>query len=762
MVHETQPYGFAARLSIGLAGLLFGAVVIGLFLVDARLRYDAAIDAAHTDTRNYAKILAEQTALTFGGIDIALREAESIRLNDTRGAYTTPDAVHRALRHVAQTSPALVAIGWTDAQGNLQQHSYDSAPPRTNVGEMSHFVAQRDRSDAGLYVAPPYLSATSNRWLSAASRRLNNPDGSFAGIVTAPIDQSYFNKFYRSVDLGSEGSIMLLHREGRVLAREPVVAEAIGKSLKDSPILSERLPRAEAGTFESPSPVDGLSRIVSYQAVAGLPLVVLVTQSRAEVLAPWYSVVGAFAPIVALIVAGVAFGTWLLLRQTRSLAAQTHALADTAASLSRTNLRFDAAISNMAQGLCMFDADKRLLMSNDRFCEIYGLPKELMKRGQTVGTLIHEMAARGFIPDDSSIEEFEQFAAERRRQTLINDAGRVISLSRTPIPGGGWIAIHEDITEQRAAERLLAASATEIKRANELFSVAINNMSQGVCLFDAEQRVVVANTRYAELYHLDPEQVRAGTTLQQILAYRQQRGTNFAVAPDTYRSVNVRKLQEVQELADGRIVSIVRRMVSDGGWLTTHEDITERTQNERRIAYLAQHDILTGLANRALFTEKLDEASKRQKRHGAGFTVLMLDLDKFKAVNDTLGHAAGDELLRQVAARLRGSLRETDVLARLGGDEFAIIQEGETDQQHAAVTVATRIIDLISQPFDLDGHRADIGTSIGIAFAPDHGSEPDELLKRADLALYATKSAGRNDFRIFHPDMGKRQQERAA
>jgi diguanylate cyclase (GGDEF)-like protein len=131
-------------------------------------------------------------------------------------------------------------------------------------------------------------------------------------------------------------------------------------------------------------------------------------------------------------------------------------------------------------------------------------------------------------------------------------------------------------------------------------------------------------------------------------------------------------------------------------------------------------------------------------------------------VNDTLGHAAGDELLRQVATRLRASLRETDVLARLGGDEFAIIQEGGTDQQHAAITVATRIIDLISQPFDLDGHQANVGTSIGIAFAPDHGSEPDELLKRADLALYATKSAGRNDFRIFHPDMGKRRHERAA
>ena len=202
-------------------------------------------------------------------------------------------------------------------------------------------------------------------------------------------------------------------------------------------------------------------------------------------------------------------------------------------------------------------------------------------------------------------------------------------------------------------------------------------------------------------------------------------------------------------------MSISRRLLSDGGWLTAHEDITERAQSERKIAYMAQHDMLTGLANRVQFAEKLDEISKRHNRHGAGFAVLMLDLDRFKAVNDTLGHAAGDLLLKQVAERLKGSLRETDVLARLGGDEFAIIQEGEVEQRQAAITVARRIIEKICKPFDLDGKPASIGTSIGIAFAPEHGDDPEELLKRADMALYAAKGAGRNDYRIFGSDMAR-------
>jgi diguanylate cyclase (GGDEF)-like protein len=287
-------------------------------------------------------------------------------------------------------------------------------------------------------------------------------------------------------------------------------------------------------------------------------------------------------------------------------------------------------------------------------------------------------------------------------------------------------------------------------------------MSQGVCLFDAEQHVVVANRRYAELYHLAFEQVKTGTTLQQILDARRAAGSNFAVAPETYRRVNVRKEHEVQELADGRIISISRRMLSDGGWLTTHEDITDRAQSERRIAYMAQHDMLTGLANRALFAEKLDEASRRHKRHGAGFTVLMLDLDRFKAVNDTHGHSAGDQLLKEVATRLKGSLRDTDVLARLGGDEFAIIQDSEVDQHQAAIAVALRIIDLVGEPFELDGHQVNVGTSIGIAFAPEHGEDPDQLMKCADVALYAVKAAGRNDFRIFGADMVQAEQAHRA
>ncbi len=187
--------------------------------------------------------------------------------------------------------------------------------------------------------------------------------------------------------------------------------------------------------------------------------------------------------------------------------------------------------------------------------------------------------------------------------------------------------------------------------------------------------------------------------------------------------------------------------MADGGWLATHEDITERRRAEAEIVHLARHDALTGLANRAEFNLKLDEASKRLKRNGGTVTVMMIDLDRFKAVNDTLGHPAGDQLLVEVGKRLQSTVRETDVLARLGGDEFAIIQEDGPDQREAAIALALRIIDAISQPFDLNGNRASLGVSIGIVLAPEHDTDPEGLLKRADLALYDAKACGRNDFR---------------
>ena len=428
-------------------------------------------------------------------------------------------------------------------------------------------------------------------------------------------------------------------------------------------------------------------------------------------------------------------------------------LVENATELTRANERFDAAISNMSQGLCLFDADKRLVISNRRYQEMYCLPDDLVRPGTPLSWILQHYLDRGET-SNLTVDQHVRLMPTQSKQNFQLADSREIFIQRKPLLDGGWVATHEDVTEQKRSEQLLAEKAAELEAMNVRFDVALNNMSQGLCMFDAEQRVVVSNARYGDIYRLGKDQIKPGTTLAQILEYRREKGTHFSgVAPDTYRTQNVKKAKEVQNLADGRVVAIARHMMADGGWLTTHEDITERARNEERIAFLAQHDLLTGLANRALFLEKLDDAAKRLKRHGIPFTVLMLDLDKFKNVNDTFGHPAGDQLLVEVAQRLKSSLRDTDVLARLGGDEFAIIQENEKNQSEGAIALAIRIIGLIEKPFDLDGNNVGIGTSVGIAFAPAHGTEAEALLQKADLALYAAKSGGRNDFRVFQSEL---------
>jgi diguanylate cyclase (GGDEF)-like protein len=253
--------------------------------------------------------------------------------------------------------------------------------------------------------------------------------------------------------------------------------------------------------------------------------------------------------------------------------------------------------------------------------------------------------------------------------------------------------------------------------------------------------------------------LKVGTPLEDILTDRASRDMRKTPDDPEVRA-RVAELMtlppdasRIDQLLDGKFVMLTRQPMEGGGWVTLIEDITQRRRAEAEIVHLARHDVLTGLANRAEFNNRLDEASKRLKRNGGNLTVMMIDLDRFKAVNDTHGHLAGDQLLSEVARRLQSTVRETDVLARLGGDEFAVIQEVGADQREGAVALALRIIEAISAPFGLNGHEAQVGTSIGIAMAPENGVEPDELLKRADLALYNVKSRGRNDFCLFRDEM---------
>jgi diguanylate cyclase (GGDEF)-like protein len=216
----------------------------------------------------------------------------------------------------------------------------------------------------------------------------------------------------------------------------------------------------------------------------------------------------------------------------------------------------------------------------------------------------------------------------------------------------------------------------------------------------------------------------------------------------------------ILETGDGREISISNRPMQNGGWVATHEDITEHRVAQAKISHMALHDALTNLPNRPYFREQLENRFALRERDKK-FAVLCFDLDRFKSVNDTLGHAFGDKLLRQVGERVRGCLREGDTLARLGGDEFAILQ-GSVNQITEINALATRLNEVIAVPFDLDGYQAVVGVSIGIAVAPTDATQPDQLLKNADMALYRAKADGRGTYRFFEPEMDALMRQRRA
>jgi diguanylate cyclase (GGDEF)-like protein len=297
----------------------------------------------------------------------------------------------------------------------------------------------------------------------------------------------------------------------------------------------------------------------------------------------------------------------------------------------------------------------------------------------------------------------------------------------------------------------------------QLLHAVLDNMPHGVSMFDAEARLVFCNRRYVEMYDLSVELVKPGCSYQGLLAQR-QRARTFCGDADQHLAELKSKVAEgntfanVVALDDGRAFSIVNKPLADGGWLAIHEDVTERRRAEQQIAHMARHDALTDLPNRVLLRERLEHELKRVKR-GEIVAMLCLDLDHFKSVNDTLGHPIGDELLKLVADRLRGCTREPDTIARLGGDEFAIIMTQLRQPSDAAV-LARRIRSSISKPYQVDGHQIVSDISIGISIAPIDGSEPDHLLKNADMALYGAKADGRGTYRFFEADMDKRMKER--
>jgi len=425
--------------------------------------------------------------------------------------------------------------------------------------------------------------------------------------------------------------------------------------------------------------------------------------------------------------------------------------------IQQQNLHLDAAMANMSQGLAMFDRDQKLIICNQRYAELYHLPLELTQPGTSLRDILEYRVAGGIHADRDPQALIDRVTGVASRDQLSSAEytlpdGRVIFVSHRPMPGGGWLSTHEDITKRKVAEQ-------ELTQTKKLVDTVIENVPVAILVRDPQTFRYVLINRAAERFVGSSRDKVLGKTAYDI--FPKQRADLIAGHDElALKDPNVPLLItehpiQIPGSAD-RIVTTKKLTVHGENeeplcLIAVIEDVTEKRAAEEQIAFLAHHDALTGLPNRAQFGRQLEEALQWVGR-GARLAVLFLDLDHFKTVNDTLGHFVGDELLRTVAERLRHCIRDVDQIGRLGGDEFAIVQTaiGHPDD---ASKLAMRIQDAIKAPYDLSGLQTVVDVSIGIALAPGDATDATELMKRADMALYQAKSEGRSRYRFFEPAM---------
>jgi diguanylate cyclase (GGDEF)-like protein len=635
----TRKPGTRFRAHICIAAGLLGMAAVAIGLTIWWLRVDTVADAAR-NAGNLATILSEQTDRSVQSIDLMFNEIEE-RV-EARGAITpeafrnelsgkaTHDLLTERMSHLSQVT--LIALA--DSQGKLVVSTSRWPLPAVSVSDRQYFQHAKHNNDRTIYVSDPLVARVQHSETVFFSRRLNDANDNFLGVMVIGVKLSYFEHIYESIKSLSDLSFLFLREDGSVVLRYPGTTDGVGKMPAGSPWY--RLVANGGGYYRSPGYFDGVARLVAVRPLHDYPLVIDVAVSESAALAGWRSHAIFIGVGAMLLLACVALLFMRLSLQFRDLAASRWILAKKTQELERANATIDAALNNMSQGLAMFDGAERMVVCNERYLEMYGLSGDVVRPGCTVRDLLRQRAESGTFPSDN---------------------------------------IDQYLVELKA---VLGAGGTQ---------------------------------------------------------------------------------KMITSLRDGRIVAVVNTPTPDGGWVATHDDITEVKLAEERITHVANHDALTGLANRSLFSEMLEQALKRVRR-GERLAVLYLDLDHLKRVNDTLGHPIGDQLLKQVADRLRACVRDIDLVARLSGDEFAVIQSSIEDPADVSA-LATRIRDAIHAPYEIEGHHIVVDISVGISIAPNDATEFNELLKAADIALYEAKNTGRGTYCFFEADMNARMQTRS-
>jgi diguanylate cyclase (GGDEF)-like protein len=602
-----------------------------------------ALDDASTATGTVAAIIADQTLQSVQGIDVVLDDfVTHTRLHGIESGEDLRREFDREVQHAALVKRLnrlrhAEVIGVVDSAGDTVVSTRSWPAPANNVAGRDPFEYLRNHRDKDLVVGIPVRNQIDGDWTVYFSRRLENTAGDFLGTVSVGVLPDFFLQIAEGTSSIDGYAARLLREDGTIYVANPPDESLLGAMHGEGSAWHAAV-EAGGGTYRAEATPDQPARIIAVRPVADYPLVVDVARTEASVAAVW---------------------------RARAM---------------------PVALISGALALCMAALAGGLILQVQR---AFGQQAQLRER------------------DEELLRE--------ARQRQVADAR---------------------------------------------FETAIGHMRQGLAVFDKDSRLVTCNRAFLQMYAIAPEEAPPGTPLATILALRIARGVYSGDDPEAYTqermalgaNPDMKERTDVHPMRDGRFFSLSKQNLPDGGWLAVHEDVTERERTLARLRYLASHDALTALGNRSLLFERLEGLPAPVPGTGCA-GLLLIDLDGFKTVNDRFGHTVGDALLHAVASRLRSATVESDTLARLGGDEFAVLRPCDTEGVPGLVALGTQLRQALQTPFDIPPHILKIGASIGISAATEERVSTQQMLRRADLALYHAKSQGRNRVAVFESSM---------
>ncbi|WP_342361260.1 diguanylate cyclase domain-containing protein [Terrarubrum flagellatum] len=731
---------FLAR-SLSLAVTAFLAAVCVLFVGHEAWRiFDNrahALREARTDLLNLSRSIAQHAEDTVRTVDAVLINMVR-QLENGAAKGEEPQRLELLVREQIVRLPPISNIVFIDRNGLLAL-SGSQAPNGMDLHDRDYFHYHQNDASRLLRINRPVRSRSTGRWVIPMTRRVDAPDGAFAGVVAAVVDMDYFQSFYDRFDIGERGAILLATASGDILVRRPFLEANIGRSVANGGIFKELLPNSLEGVGEIRSSTDGVVRINGYRKLDAYPLVLAIAEETDEILAPWRAatrvdIIRASALGAIIIALGLALGM-----RTRALAKRD--------SLLR------ATLDNMNQGLIVVDEKGTLPICNRRARELLDLPPSLIESRPTATDVINYQTERG---------EFDNVPPEVRQRVnprthgdtehvyeRVRPNGTMLEIRTIPFDKGGVVRTYTDITERNRFEQ-------QLRRSEQEYRLLADNTSDIVARLNGEGRFEYVSPASRDILGYQPDELIGRHASDIVHAAERPLWLSGAVnAPARDAAVAQTIYRAVRKDGSAVWVEENRKWLSEiGEYVLSIRDISKRKHAEllleaanRRLESIARLDGLTGVPNRRAFDEALATELRRASRSRTPVSLIMIDTDHFKAYNDFYGHLAGDECLKVTASMLKATLsRPGDFVARYGGEEFAIILPNTPAA--GARELAERLGEAMRK-LALPHEKSAFGVvtlSMGVAsVSPTPGSDfRRQLISRADKALYAAKRDGRN------------------